>query len=105
MFDHAFIMDLDLCLACGKERPVVDHELCYECSRAMSCCITANNKVGHCPMCLPGSWSDLYFSTYKEREQEFCLTHAILATRAVRDRRKPDRSSHRGDVRHILHVV
>ena len=90
MFDHAFIMDLELCLACGKERPVIDQELCYECSRAMTYCITANNKVGHCPMCPTGDVADLYWSSYDTRDHERCLTHSMFVTRTIREKRRPD---------------
>ncbi len=99
----------EFCLCCQKSQPVVNDELCPECSIAMTYCANAgipggsifDNKVGHCPLCPPGDWVTLYWSSYADtREEEFCLTHAVFVTRCKREMRKPD-FSHIGDVRNV----
>lgn len=55
------ISDNKFCLCC--QVPILTHdELCLDCAVAWRYCVTANNEVGHCLLCPPGDWADLYWS-------------------------------------------
>jgi hypothetical protein len=97
--NHAYVFDLAHCLCCSQAEPEPNTELCAECAIAMRYC-EPTNTVGPCPVCPPGSWADLYWTTLDERDRLSCLTHAVRKSASIRERRRPD-FSHRGDVRNV----